>query len=110
MVASQRPKGITLLAWLAIISGAVSLITVFFPPHFLGLIGVPSLIFGFGALKLKSWAWNYGVVLYILNTIVDIYWMSVSVTFVFGLIGFIFDGLILYYLFTTSVKRVFGKA
>lgn len=110
MVASQRPKGVTILAWLAIIGGLINLIAFMIPPYIFGVIGVLALIFGFGALALKPWAWNYGVALYILSVIEDIVLLSNESTLLLGAVGLVFDSLILYYLFTGSVKRVFGKA
>ena len=55
MVASQRPKGVTLLAWMAIIGGFFNLFAIFNNIWF-GLVGLLQLNFGRRALKLKPWA------------------------------------------------------
>ena len=115
MTASQRPKGVTILAWLAIIGGIINLLTILFG-NFLGLIGLLNLIFGFGALALKPWAWLYGIVIQIPGILVSLVLLFAesesedSGVKLVGVVGIVIYGLILYYLFTPNVKRVFGKA
>ncbi|MER3435003.1 MAG: hypothetical protein C4288_16685 [Leptolyngbya sp. ERB_1_1] len=110
MTASQRPKGVTILAWLAIIGGVVSLLSVFGGNIFGLIIGVLNLIFGFGALALKPWAWIYGILVQIPGILSSLVLLGSSQTLPIGVVAIVIYGLILYYLFTPSVKRVFGKA
>lgn len=115
MITSQRPKGITFLARLAILGGAINLLSIL-GGNFLGLFGILNLIFGFGALKLKPWAWLYGTVIYgigILAGFINIMFaISQQATAVIpiGCIQIAISGLILWYLYTPKVRRAFGKA
>jgi len=111
MTASQRPKGVTILAWLAIIGSIINLL-VLLNSNPLGLIGLLNLIFGFGALALKPWAWLYGILVQIPGILVSLALLAVDdpVAKLVGIVGIVIYGLILYYLFTPNVKRVFGKA
>ena len=109
MAASQRPKGVTILAWSAILGGVITLMSVL-GGNFWGLIGILNLIFGFGALALKPWAWLYGIVVQIPGILFSLALFSSGDTLLLGIIGIVIYGLILYYLFTPNVKRVFGKA
>jgi hypothetical protein len=69
---------------------------------------VLQLVFGIGALQLKSWAWTLGVVLYsltLLNYLVALFTVGVTMSVV---IGIVVVGVIMAYLFTHDVRKAFG--
>jgi hypothetical protein len=132
----QRPTGVTILAILAIIGGALGLcggilglvggglITaasasasthvntglIFVFSVIALIIGVGELVFGIGALQLKSWAWPLGVGvlgLGILLNIIDIAIQPSSA--VTGVIGILINAAVLYYLFQRNVQVAFGR-
>lgn len=110
MIASQRPKGITFLAWLAILGGFINLLSIF-AGNFVGLLGILNLIFGFGALSLKPWAWLYGIVIYGLGILAGFGMFAAGEGGISaGCIQIAVSALILWYLYTPKVRRVFGKA
>ncbi len=72
------------------------------------ILGLLNLVLGIGFLGGKGWAWTLGIIVAVLNIVIDI----PSIYFfgpgsVFGLIIAI---IILYYLTRTRVKAFFGKA
>jgi hypothetical protein len=123
----QRPKGITILAILIIISGAISLFGIVAGP--LGIasavLGITYIIMGYGLYKGKSWAWTgtiisflVGIGMGIVSTIISIYILTAEVRsssittgiYAIGLaISFGFAPVILYYLYRPHVKTYFGK-
>ena len=123
MVASQRPKGVTLLAWMAIIGGFFNLFAIFNNIWF-GLVGLLQLNFGRGALKLKPWAWKHGIFIQIIGILFNGYEIinpqlsqdiyddpDIVPILIFAIfVAMLFNFLVLFYLFRTSVKRAFGKA
>lgn len=114
MTAIQKPKGLVILAWLCIVFGGLSLAFVFdsylYPWERLYYsTGLLNIVFGLGALKLKPWAWTYGIVTQVIEIFAGfLYIFNFEVHT--GYISIIFGGLILYYLCTAKVKRVFGRA
>lgn len=118
----DRPTGVTLLALLAAVIGAievllglaaiahspgtVQLALVSAPSVILGVltlvVGTGALIFAYGAWVLRPWAWMLGIVLWIVGGVLDVLagggWASVLIT-----------GLIVYYLCRPHVRRSFGR-
>jgi len=135
----QRPTGITILAVLAAIGGILGIIGAFALfalgaigaglgaavgvsqgflaggfAVFWGLVtlvmGVFDLILAYGAWFLKPWAWILGIGVEALAILVAI----VNLIGGRGFFGFLFSvaiaGVIIYYLYTPEVRRVFGRA
>jgi hypothetical protein len=136
----QRPTGITILAILAIVGGLFlilggcgvvaggallgaagaqagvgevaaggGLLTVY--GIVLLVIAVADIVFGIGAWTLKPWAWMLGLVLQGINVVVAI--VSIIAgwsTFGSQIIGLAINAVIIYYLMTPDVKKVFGRA
>lgn len=128
----QRPTGITILAVLQFIGGILSLLggigllfagatatpgggpgatsgvaTVFG----LGLIvsGTIGLIAGYGLFTLKGWGWLLAVIFSILNILSAVWNLIQGNAILSAIVGLVISGLILYYLYTPTVKRAFGK-
>jgi len=121
-----RPTGVTILAILEIISGAIAIgIGIFFSALWgsmgmgmmmdfggsaiMGLIssiivalGAISFLMAWGLLKGKPWAWTITLILTIISLIFDLPSMNI--------IGLIIDIVILYYLFRPHVQAYFGKS
>ena len=127
----NRPVGVTILGWLAIVGGVLAILGAFGAiaaglallaltagasvivlafAVWIGILGVVDIIFGYGALKLSPWAWTLGVVLMIVNVVSSLLQL-ISAHGSFGgfIIGLAIDAFILYYLFTPDVKAAFGK-
>ncbi|MDH3313746.1 MAG: hypothetical protein OEM28_11460 [Nitrosopumilus sp.] len=126
MSSQVRPMGVTILAILEIVSGAIAIaIGIFFSALWgsmgmdmmmdfggsavMGLIsgiivalGAVSFLMAWGLLKGKSWAWTITLILTIISLIFDLPSMNI--------IGLIIDIVILYYLFRPHVKAYFGKS
>ena len=121
-----RPTGVTILAILEIISGAIAIgIGIFFSALWgsmgmgmmmdfggsaiMGIIssiivalGAISFLMAWGLLKGKPWAWTITLILTIISLIFDLPSMNI--------IGLIIDIVILYYLFRPHVQAYFGKS
>jgi hypothetical protein len=136
----QRPTGVTILAVLAAIGGVLGIfaaIALFGAGALAGAIagaaGVSggflvggfaifwalvtlvqaavSLVFAYGAWYLKPWAWILGVGAEGLAILVSlINWIGGNSGFFSFLIAAAIAGVILYYLFTPEIKKVFGRA
>lgn len=114
----QRPLGITILAVLAFIGGALNLlaglgIVGLLPIYGLLLLvlGVVALAFGFGAWTGKPWAWTLGVGLYALNIVLQIVFLIIGWATIGSIIvPIVIAGVIIYYLMTPDVKGFFGRA
>jgi len=134
---TRRPVGVTILAVLAIIVGVVQLLSSlslfglslgaltlpFSIPGFelsalaetFGIVGgivlmvlaALYIVFGVGALQLKSWAWTLGVVLFGLSLVAALITLFAEFT-ISALISAIVIAGILAYMFTPSVRTVFG--
>jgi hypothetical protein len=79
----------------------------------LGLVllvqGVLSLAFGIGALGLKPWAWTLGIATQALGVLTTL-WLATRSGFGGGTIfNLIIAGVIVWYLFTPTVRRAFGQ-
>jgi hypothetical protein len=135
----QRPTGVTILAILAIIGGVFGLLgslaifamgglvtaggAVGAAPHAVlgggmlmglaiyGLVtSVLSLAFGVGAWTLQPWAWTLGVIAEGLSLLGSLVQILNGHSIGSQILGIVISGLILYYLFTPTVKEAFGKA
>lgn len=131
----QRPMGVTIIAVLAIIGGVFGLCGgtvgivgsgfggigsilgfenlhpgVLFWGSLLSLvIGVLDLVFGFGALALRPWAWILGVGLQALSLVENIISFIQGDGRVGATISAIIAAVILAYLFSGTVQRAFGR-
>lgn len=130
----QRPTGVTILAVLAAIGGVLGIFGAFalfgagalaavVGAGFLtggfaiiwGLVtlvqSAVSLVFAYGAWYLKPWAWKLGVGVEGLAVLVAlINWIGGNTGFFSFLISAAIAGVIIYYLFTPEIKKVFGQA
>ena len=136
----NRPRGVTILAVIAVIYGIFSLLLAL-----LGLIGTALLVagmtavaarysggvlayatisdavlgilyltFGIGAFQLKGWAWTAGVVALVLDIVRQIVGFAISgfgaFKIVVAVITIVIALLLLWYLFRPHVRAAFGKA
>ncbi|QLH04204.1 hypothetical protein C5F49_01920 [Nitrosopumilus oxyclinae] len=123
MSTAVRPTGVTILAILEIISGALAIgfgisLSVLWGVSGMGMmdigagamaaiggimvaLGAISFVMAWGLLKGKPWAWTITLILTIISLIFDLP--------SFNIIGLIIDVVILYYLFRPHVKAYFGK-
>ena len=127
----QRPTGVTILAVLQLIGGILSVLggigllfagatatpdgpgansgvaTVFG----FGLIvsGTIGLIAGYGLFTLKGWGWLLAVIFSILNVLSSLWNLIQGNAILSAIVGLVVSGLILYYLYTPTVKRAFDK-
>jgi uncharacterized membrane protein (DUF2068 family) len=130
-----RPTGVTILAVLGFIGGALDILGSFAliaagmflgavaqrtAGEFLGvgavllgvlllLTGVVALVFGYGAWMLKPWAWMLGIIVEGLNIVLAIARVINGSSVFSALISIAVAGAIIYYLFTPEVKRAFGR-
>lgn len=133
----ERPTGVTIIAWLAIIWGIIEIIWSFLVMGFSSIgwvagliasqglqnwgasafagaaIGVVAAILlfvvGWGMLRLRAWAWILAVIAVVVNLIPPLITMF-SGAFWWGLIGLIIPGILTYYLLSPGVRRAFGRA
>lgn len=132
----KRPVGVTIIAIIAIIAGVLQLLgglsllgmgtgalQAFLPAgmggtELLGAIGIGAgvaalimavlyIVFGVGALGLRSWAWTLGVVLYAISVIAGVIAMVTAFS-VPVLISTIVAAAILAYLMMPTVRAAFG--
>jgi len=103
---SERPLGISIIAGLQMIGGAIlTLVGVSFFTYlrdfsiFFLLLGIFSFLIGWGLWKGKRWAWIIYVIVVALGIL-----FSLST---FDLVSLIYAGLILWYMFQPHVKRYF---
>ena len=132
----KRPLGITILAILAIIVGALFALVgllafvgagaiasgaatgthlsagVAFTVAAVALVlGVLDIVWGIGALRLRPWAWTLGVALGVLNILNSGLNVVLGQGFSAGsIVGDIIAVLIIVYLFTPRVRQAFGRA
>jgi hypothetical protein len=136
----KRPTGVTVLSWLAIIAGAaealaslgylgfsamvipfvtvgslasygVAVVTLFG----LGMLalGIAAVVFGIGALGLRSWAWPLGVTVFGIDALLAV--VEIAFAGTAGLTVGVLGGLLLAigivtYLNTDKVRGVFGRS
>ncbi|HEY5540587.1 MAG TPA: hypothetical protein VIL41_03930 [Coriobacteriia bacterium] len=144
----KRPTGVTILAWLAIIGGALEIFAAIFAvlalmtalavsgaaaaagalggaaglaaasifalvlTVWLGVLGIFGVVFGFGALGLKPWAWTIGVIWCYVAAVSDVVniFASRGGGLLGAIIGILFALAILYYLYSDEVRVAFGKS
>lgn len=118
---NKLPKGILVITILSIISGVILLLMFFFSlililpfgptallgPVFLLALGSSSLIAATGLYLRKGWAWTLQLVLAGFGAAG--YLMNVTHGQFFSLIGIAIDAIIIYYLYTPKVRKIFGK-
>jgi hypothetical protein len=128
----QRPTGVTILAVLAIIGGVLALIggigvmalggaaaaggagavggLAIIGGIILLVAGAVNLAFGIGAWTLKPWAWTLGVAAQGLSLLVVVLNVVGGSPIGGQIVSIVISGIILYYLFTPTVKQAFGRA
>jgi hypothetical protein len=129
----DRPVGVSVISIIAILGGLVQLLYAGLPAAIgvvglftgpgigtalgvllilaavaLGLGGFAQIVFGVGALRLKPWAWTFGVLVSGLNAILNVVAM-LSSNGIGSYVGLFLSGAVLFYLTTPDVKRSFGK-
>ena len=84
---------------LAAVLGIVALVT-----------GIASLAFAYGAWTLKPWAWPLGVALSIINLALSVATIAGGGDLTGQVIPIAINIIILYYLFQSNIKALFGRA
>lgn len=136
---TQRPTGVTILAVLQFIGGALSLLFGISSLFFGGLMvvsgasetagveidlgpilliagvlalisGLIGLIAGYGLFTLKGWGWLLALTFSVLNIVQNVLNMIQGANIPGAMIGIVISGLIIYYLNRSNVKRAFGRA
>jgi hypothetical protein len=113
----KRPTGITAVAILCILGGAISIclgaIIILFADTAIGILTVPIGIFnlfvGYGLLKGKRWSWTCAVLGYSLNIAFSVVDILMGTGHGSG-ISVAFSGIILYYLTWSTTRRYFVNA
>lgn len=133
----QRPTGITILAVLQLIGGALTLLfglsSVFLggtlfaagvvqegAPAGVGgvmfgigiasiIVGIFGLIAGYGLFTLKGWGWTLAIFYSLFNILQGIISLFQGTNIPGSIVGLVISGLILYYLNQSNIKRAFGK-
>jgi len=127
----RRPTGVTILAILQFIGGALSLLgglalmafggsavntgagEVAAIPAMLGIVlilsGIIGLVAGYGLFTLKGWGWLLAIIFSVLNIISGLLNLFQGANIPSTIINLVISGLILYYLYTPVVRRAFGK-
>jgi lysylphosphatidylglycerol synthetase-like protein (DUF2156 family) len=123
--ADARPRGVTLLAILAAISGLLAILgSIALMPRFVGagavelVLAVVTLGFGllyvvlaYGLWTLKPWAWTLGVGLSAGSIVLTIVNLTQGMQYPVGaIISVAISAAVIYYLFTPGPRRAFGKA
>jgi hypothetical protein len=117
---NQRPLGVTIIAILAFVGGAINLLSGL---QSIGtgwgivliILGALGLYVGWGFWNLQGTAWRIGVILYAISVVFVIFFalISMSVLGPFALIsagiGVLIPVIILYYLSTPAVRGAFGQ-
>jgi len=71
-------------------------------------LAIVQLVFGIGALQLRSWAWTLGVVLYgltLANYLVSLFTIGFTLPLILGIVVV---GVIIAYLYSHDVREAFG--
>lgn len=133
----ERPVGVTVIGWVAIIAGAVAMlggvallisgvallafsagsggglagaggVIALLLALWLLALGSADIILGTGILRLRPWAWTLGVVLASIGLVSNLL-QALAGEWFGATLGLVANGVILYYLFTDDVKAVFGR-
>jgi len=117
MSTQQRPTGITVLAVLAALGGALGVLGGLFilsSSPILGIavlaLGLLNLAFAYGAWTLKPWAWTLGVALEVISLLGSVVSIASGASVVNQIINVSVALTILYYLFRRDIKGAFGRA
>jgi uncharacterized membrane protein (DUF2068 family) len=73
------------------------------------ILAVTQVVFGFGAWTLNPWAWTLGVVIQVISLCLALLYIFLGVDLFNQTVTILIAAVILLYLFTTEVKRAFGK-
>ena len=134
----KRPLGLTIIAWLAIVGGALqilgslglvgfgafgmligstglittsALVATGFPMWTgvaLMAFGAISVVFGYGAMVERPWSWTMGIVLYALNLFAGFALLALTGVGVTMLFVLLMSAVIFGYLFTPEVRTALG--
>jgi uncharacterized membrane protein (DUF2068 family) len=117
MTAQQRPTGITVLAVLAGLGGALQVLGGLFllsssPIQGIAALaaGLLNLAFAYGAWTLKPWAWTLGVALEVISLLGSVVSIATGASVVRQIINVPLALFILYYLLRRDIKEAFGRA
>jgi hypothetical protein len=108
----QRPLGVTIIAILTLIGGIIFLasglvLLIIGIGIILLALGIAYLVMAYGLWKGKGWAWTITLVLSAIGIIVAI--VSIVTGNLAAIINVIIHGVVIYYLYRSSVKTFFGK-
>jgi hypothetical protein len=123
---NKVPLGVAILGFLALIQGVVA---AFFGIVFLGVVAFGPAVVGDGivlagalsllvgvlyiavagaAWTLQPWAWLFGEIIAIIGLVQAIFLLLASGSLVWGVAGFLFPAVILWYLNRADIKAAFG--
>jgi uncharacterized membrane protein (DUF2068 family) len=119
---NQRPTGVTVIALLIIIGGALGIVG-----GLLGILGsdasgalvgagigtlivaAAQLIVGIGLWTLQKWAWTLAVVVLGLRVVMDLVFIFTGGAIGAAIVNLIITAILLWYLFRPDVQRAFGR-
>ena len=118
---ANKPKGISFIAILTLVSGLLSL---FSGDVIFLLLGIISIIMFYGLLKGREWAWSATIVVSVFNIVASVTFLASSFfnfpitntnnPLVLGSAILLYkvgiNAIILYYLYRPQVKEFFGKS
>ena len=131
--AAARPMGITILAVLAAIGGVFAILGGLAIVGVMGVagastgsagllglgailgliilvVGVAYLAFAYGAWTLKPWAWPLGVALAVISLVLSLLNIVGGGSITGEILNIAIAAIILYYLFQSNIKALFGRA
>jgi hypothetical protein len=127
----ERPTGITVLSILALVSGAIGILSWLTMltgkpiwgaggAAFVGgaydfwtvliLLSVLQVAFAYGAWTLKPWGWWLGVALQVSSIAFALLYVVLGSSFAAQMLNILISAVLLYYLFSTSVRHAFRRA
>lgn len=119
---NERPTGVTIIALLIIIGGALGVIG-----GLVGLLGSDSsgalvgasigalivaaaqLIVGIGLWTLQKWAWTLAVIVLGLRVVVDLVLIFTGGLAAAAIVNLVITAILLWYLFRPNVQQAFGR-
>ncbi len=72
------------------------------------VLGILAVVVGWGFWKGRGWAWTFGLVLYVIGTVLGV--RSLAVGDVASIVVVVIGALLVYYMFRPNIKAWFGKA
>jgi Predicted membrane protein (DUF2127) len=123
--ANARPRGVTVLAILAAISGVLAILgSIALMPRFVDAgavelvlaaatlgFGLLYVVLAYGLWTLKPWAWTLGVGLSAASVVLTILNLTQGMQYPVGaIISVAISVAVIYYLYTPGPRRAFGKA